>query len=90
MEDREESRSEAVETKGWRRVGGGRCGHWGSLTLSSPGFVLSPENYSVSERWTLDFGEGVWSPFRHSSVGETNRLPKDAMGGTSRLTLTVW
>lgn len=28
VEDREESRSEAVETKGWSRVGGGHHGHW--------------------------------------------------------------
>lgn len=41
VEDREESRSEAVETKGWSRVSGGRHGHWASLSLSSPGFLLS-------------------------------------------------
>lgn len=41
VEDREESRSEAVETKGWSRVSGGHHGHWASLSLSSPGFLLS-------------------------------------------------
>jgi hypothetical protein len=41
VEDREESRSEAVETKEWSRVNSGHHGHWASLSLSSPGFVLS-------------------------------------------------
>ena len=45
-----ESRSEAMETKGWSRVGGSHHGHGGLLSLSGPGFVLGPGHYSVSER----------------------------------------
>lgn len=57
MEGREESSSQAVETRGWRGVGGSHHGHWESLGLSSPGFCPQPGNTALSVRggpWALE------------------------------------
>lgn len=82
MEERAESRSEAVETEEWSRVVRGHNGPRGSLHLSSPGFFLSLETaFSTRGKlWALETGLG---PFLEQPGGDGQAPPGCCEGGFS-------